>query len=135
MVEQGLEKLVSDLLSEIAKAVRGGDANRIRQLHALAFAKNSRARTPATAKRVPQAVLPLHEVERFVDFPSRESLEQHIKATYATKADVERAARQLKVATIKTDTYERLMQRIVDATVGYRLRAEAIRGREKTALP
>lgn len=45
-----------------------------------------------------------------------------------TRDDLVRLARYIDVPAEKRDTIERLRERIVDGTIGYRLRSEAIRG-------
>lgn len=135
-MDQSAEKLVAELLAEIAKAMRVGDAARLSAIHALVFPKSGKVRSTRTTKGARQSSLALNEVEAFSDFPSREALEEHLRAIYPTKLQIDGVARQLRVATLKTDSFDRLVERVIDATVGYRLRAEAIRGRsEKAKLP
>ncbi|MEZ5971822.1 MAG: hypothetical protein R3C31_08470 [Hyphomonadaceae bacterium] len=64
----------------------------------------------------------------FAAYATRESLDQHIRDAYPSRADIEAVARALRLSIMKSDNIDALVQRIVDATVGYRLRSTAIRG-------
>jgi hypothetical protein len=66
--------------------------------------------------------------DEFTRFESREALEKHLRVVAASKTDVEAIARALRLPVLKSEPVEVLLDRIVDATVGYRLRSSAIRG-------
>ncbi|NSX33193.1 hypothetical protein HTK96_07405 [Brevundimonas vesicularis] len=66
--------------------------------------------------------------EKFSRFENREELQRFLSSSYPRKSDIEPLLRSLRVPVIKTDAYEAMVDKIVDATVGYRLRSQAIRG-------
>lgn len=47
-----------------------------------------------------------------------------------TRGDLETLSRQLELPVTRTDRVEQLRQGILDATIGYRLRSQAIRGNQ-----
>lgn len=124
-----VEKMLAQMLSEIAKALKNGDESRIRELHARLGGR--RPPKPSSAKQIQSPGLPLEFdlAGKFSRFESREALEDHLLETYPSKADIAIVARALKTPVTKADSYDSLMNKIVDATVGYRLRAETIRGK------
>jgi hypothetical protein len=126
-VDDQTQKWISDILGEIAKAVKSGDTVRISDLHSRVMGRQSR-KSPNQANRL-EAQLPLDVTGEFSSFASREALERHLEERFPSKADIAVVARSLKVPVTKADNYDALVDKIVNATVGYRLRAEAIRGR------
>ena len=126
-MEDQTSKLVSEILTEVAKVLRSGNEDRLIELHRRVSGKGTPKRV--TKPQQSNLNLPLEDIEKFGDFSSREALEHHLVSTYPGKAELASVAKALKVAVVKADNYESLVRKIVDATVGYRLRAEAIRGR------
>jgi hypothetical protein len=63
---------------------------------------------------------------------SREEGGAYLSSLELTKPSLERLAAAFDLPVRKTDTVERLKDRIVEATIGYRLRSEAVRGEEAT---
>jgi hypothetical protein len=126
-VDNQTQKWISDILSEVTKAVKSGDTVRISDLHSRVMGRQLRKPLKQAAK--PEMQLPLDVSGDFSSFASREELEQHLEERFPSKADIAIVARSLKVPVTKADNYDALVDKIVNATVGYRLRAEAIRGR------
>ncbi|MCP1171519.1 hypothetical protein [Ralstonia chuxiongensis] len=79
-----------------------------------------------------KANLPLEELSmRLTKFDDRGAAMTYLRATVATKRDLEAVARHLEMAISKQDTIEALAERIVETTVGARLRSRAIQGNLK----
>ena len=60
---------------------------------------------------------------------TRERAMAVLEAEGITKAMLEAVARALDLPVLRSDTVDRLRQKIVEAAVGYRINSEAIRGR------
>lgn len=54
-----------------------------------------------------------------------------LEASGVSRGVLERIARKLDLPVLRSDSVERLRQRIVEGVVGYRINSEAIRGRSK----
>lgn len=77
----------------------------------------------------PEALLDLNDiVAKLTKFPSRAEASQFMEATFETKKTLDRIARHLDVPVLKQDKVETLRDKIIEATVGARLRSEAIKG-------
>ncbi|SCX00079.1 hypothetical protein DSM25559_0003 [Agrobacterium rosae] len=68
------------------------------------------------------------EIVKLEGFESREDLSLHLKSTYPRRVDVETVARALKISITKTSNYDETVEKIIDASIGYKLRSRAIRG-------
>jgi len=129
------QKLAAEILAELAKALKNEDESALRELHSRVMQKRKRAAMPTSRKDAAKArareAIPSdpETAKRFSNFPSREALENYLQDRYPEKVSIAMLARSLKVPVTKADNYDSLLDKIVDATVGYRLRAEAIRGR------
>lgn len=53
----------------------------------------------------------------------------YLERSVTTRADLERVATALDLPSEKRDTVARIRQRVIEATIGYRLRSEAIQGK------
>ena len=68
-------------------------------------------------------------------FDSRDEAQSYLKSVAKTKKDLEQIARHFEMVISKRDKIENLVDRIVETTVGARLRSRAIQGavgREKS---
>lgn len=68
------------------------------------------------------------EISRLEQFENREDLSAYLKTTYQRRADVEAVARALEVPVTKSSNYDDIIEKIIDASIGYKLRSRAIRG-------
>ncbi|MND60245.1 hypothetical protein D3C80_514680 [compost metagenome] len=89
------------------------------------FGKRKKAHVDPSEKL---PVLSNDEIMRLEGFENREDLSAHLKDTYQRKADVEAVARALKISINKASNYEETIEKIIDASIGYKLRSRAIRG-------
>lgn len=87
--------------------------------------KKKRGRTPTPGEAELQAVL-----EYLNDAPDRESGFAKLDQDIPSKAALEALARLADLPVLRRDTVQDLRQRIVEATIGYRLRSRAVQGRE-----
>jgi len=68
-------------------------------------------------------------VEKLTSFNSREEASDFLFRTFETKRPLEQLARSLDIPIIKQDKVEILREKIIEATVGARIRSEAIKGK------
>lgn len=66
--------------------------------------------------------------ERLSTFSSRDDAERYLSENVQKKADLVLLARDMEIPIHSTDTGEKIRDKIVDSTVGYKLRSQAIRG-------
>ena len=77
----------------------------------------------------PAAALNLNEiVTKLTMLPSRGDASTFLESTFETKRTLDQIARHLDVPVLKQDKVETLRDKIIEATVGARLRSEAIKG-------
>ena len=67
-------------------------------------------------------------VAKLTESPSRAEASKLLESGYETKKTLEQIARHLDVAVLRQDKAETLRDKIIEATVGARLRSEAIKG-------
>jgi hypothetical protein len=120
------------VLEAATAAFKSGDGKTLRRIR-LAAEKPGRAPSGSAVNRPSSEKVegsqPSHDFrESFSKFESRERLQDFLSKKYARKTDIEPVMRALRIPVIKTDTYDVMIDKIVDATVGYRLRSQAIRG-------
>ncbi len=128
--------MISAILRKLASALDSGDHSIITNMHALVLPQ--RELKPSN-ERLSKAELKtrmdaiehadpdeLHNM--FSKFESRDALESHILKTYPTKVHIVAVARKLRVHTTKSDDLDAVVNKVIDATLGYRLRQQAIRG-------
>lgn len=126
MMEQ--RDLLSALLKEMAKAVRDMSDDD------LAALRNGELRIQLTAVEKPtsgkkEALRDFHPdsiVDTLRQADTFDAGLAILERECATKEHLLRLARELDVPAEKRDTVERLRERIVDATIGFRLRSQAI---------
>jgi len=126
----GEARLAQAALQKIATFVRGLSPEEISDL-ARGRAKLSLVREADRKK--PRAELRTDdEVARVIAtlrrYKSRSDGDRLLQDVASSRAALTQLANALDVPIPKTDTVERLRERVVDATIGYRLRSEAIRG-------
>lgn len=77
----------------------------------------------------PEVLQDMNElVAKLTAFPSRADASQFMEATFETRKTLDQIARHLDVPVLKQDKLETLREKIIEATVGARLRSEAIKG-------
>ncbi len=64
----------------------------------------------------------LHEMK------TREEGERFLRANYNTRADLVLLAKAIDVPVHKTDTVDMVIEKIVEATIGFRIRSAAVQG-------
>lgn len=67
-------------------------------------------------------------IAKLTAFPSRAEASRFLESGFETKKVLEQIARHLDVPVLKQDKTETLRDKIIEATVGARLRSEAIQG-------
>lgn len=84
--------------------------------------KNTKIRTKIYDKDLKQIKLHLDTTD------SREEAESYLQNAASKKSDLIAVAKHLSIPIFNSDTANDVLERIIDATVGYRLRTKAIRG-------
>lgn len=67
-------------------------------------------------------------VEKLTGFPSREDAQQFLYTNFSTRKSVESIARKLDIPISKQDKVDTLRDKVIEATVGARVRSQAIQG-------
>lgn len=126
--------LLSEILREISDMIARGDSARIRKLHAMLFNEPKLFNSDLSSSRTkkPRAAIPpvgLEELRKSIDsYQSRDELDRYLRENLESKSKIISAAKTLKIMAARTDTYDAIVDKIIDATVGYKLRSRAIRG-------
>lgn len=105
-----------ELISFIYNSARSARAN---------FGKTNKNVSPHTEKAFQ---ISDEDISRLEQYESREQLGVFLKATYQRKSELETIARTLKLSVNKTLNYDDIVEKIIDASIGYKLRSRAIRG-------
>lgn len=135
-------KLASDIIKRVLEAVDKGDVDYLRQLKSVGRKRQDQARSttqaaldlkgealaqrPATHSE--SSLNPEYLNREFMRFETVNELRNHLLDRYSTKAEIVAVARALHVPTPKSDDFDAVADRIVDATIGYKLRSMAVRG-------
>lgn len=87
---------------------------------------------PERRKRIVEDDLSIGRIQEIVAsllaMTKRERGEEYLREVASTRAALTRIAGAMDLPAMKTDNVERLRDRIIEATIGYRLRSDAIRG-------
>lgn len=67
-------------------------------------------------------------IDKLSSFPSREDAQQFLDGGFSTRKSVESIARKLDIPISKQDKVETLRDKVIEATVGARVRSQAIQG-------
>lgn len=67
-------------------------------------------------------------IEKLTAFANREEAQQFLNANFSTRKSVELIARKLDIPISKQDKVETLRDKVIEATVGARVRSQAIQG-------
>ncbi|WP_156381767.1 hypothetical protein [Rhizobium sp. Leaf341] len=88
---------------------------------------SKRRKLPVEAPERPPAISE-DELRRLEQFESRQELSVHLKELFPRKSDVDAVARALKISLSKNFSYDDAVEKIIDASIGYKIRSRAIRG-------
>jgi hypothetical protein len=139
------KKVLAEVLNGIGRVVAEGDGETLQRLYIIIANKKSAVSTkpmkPVTRsiktpdKKAPSSPLVKQLFdsdddlrEKLYSFESREALADFIDDKFPRKADVIALSKVARVAVNKNDDYVALVERLIDATIGYKLRSRAIRG-------
>lgn len=114
---------VQRLSNEDIDAVIGGRAQLSVSVERPATSSPRRAKGTAQSKVEPSVIR-----EALACMASREQGAQYLLTAAPTKTALERVARCLDLPVQRGETVDRLREKILEATIGYRLRSQAIRG-------
>lgn len=67
-------------------------------------------------------------IEQLTTFPNREEAQQFLNSNFSTRKAIESIARRLDIPISKQDKVETLRDKVIEATVGARVRSQAIQG-------
>ena len=127
-------KIAADIIRRVLDAAERGD------IELLTHVRQSLKRKPTENKITPskQDLLEygrfgskftekslLEEIDKFDD---TNKLAEYLRIKYGTRSDIDAVSRALSVPIQKNLDYEAVIEKIVDATLGYKLRSQAVRG-------
>ena len=69
-------------------------------------------------------------IETLALFPTRTEAMNFLKEKFPTRKDIELIARRLDIPIVRQDTIKVLQEKVVESTVGARLRSKAIQGNQ-----
>lgn len=67
-------------------------------------------------------------VDRLLTFDSRDAGGKFLDGLHLTKANFEQLARWMDLSVQREDTSDRLRDKVIEASIGYRLRSQAVQG-------
>ena len=130
-------KLVAKVLRDLARAIEAGESRVLAEV-AKALVTQERLDldvqnpAPGRTKKASKGVVSDTEGEKIrqklSDFDSRGDLGRYIEDTYPTKVSLVGVLRKTRVPVNKDDSYEALLEKLIDSMIGYKLRSRAIRG-------
>lgn len=127
-------KIAADIIRRVLDAAERGEIDYLTQLkqasrRKASDGKQTHAKQEAMefgrfgAKFTTEDIL--EEIEKFTTV---QALAEHLRTKYVTRSDIDSVARAIQVPSPKTLDYESVIERVVDATLGYKMRSKAIRG-------
>ena len=90
--------------------------------------KATRRRTKDDASLVPPDTTAEDAIAQLASLPSRQDAQALLDSKFSSKKALEMIARKLDIPIIRQDKVEDLRDKIVEATVGARIRSQAIQG-------
>lgn len=130
-------KVLAEVLSGLGRVAAEGDGETLHRLYLVLSAK--KASDKKQIKPSDKKLLDINTSAQLFDsddslreqlyaFESRDALANFVEEKFPRKADIIAVSRIVKVAVNKNDDYDALLDRLIDATIGYKLRSRAIRG-------
>ena len=120
-----LLKLVSDIVKDADIKVIDAAYISLRKLREHSKKKSSSKSDALLAKSTDK-----FDLSPLDNFQTRKEVELFLEEVAKNKSDLEKIARQLKLPLSKREDHQELIDKIVDLSVGYKLRSKAIRGKE-----
>lgn len=130
-------KVLAEVLNGLGRVAAEGDGETLHRLYLVLAAKkaNDKKQVRPTEKKPSETSTPAQLFdsddslrEQLYAFESRDALANFVEERFPRKADIVAVSRIVKVAVNKNDDYEAMLDRLIDATIGYKLRSRAIRG-------
>lgn len=128
-------KIISQILADVARLIESGDQSALstvsRVLRDSVLHASNAAPHKKKEKKLALDLSPLDSDSvrrKLSSFDSREELGEFIRNNYPKKTDIVSISRLIRVPVIREDNYEALVEKLIDATIGYKLRSRAIRG-------
>lgn len=122
---------ISHILRRLADAVEQLSETDVAKLSDEAYAIELRL---VRRRNKEESLLPVQEVdlinviEKLTAFGNREGAQQFLNENFPTRKSVEQIARKLDIPISKQDKVESLRDKVIEATVGSRIRSQAIQG-------
>ncbi len=124
-----IERDFTLILRHLVDAFERRNSKEIARIRSVILDKERDSKRPQASKGRSRRKINAESLRfEFSEFQSRDELSDHIRNLYPAKADVEAVARALRLPVMKTDNTDTLVERVVGATLGYKLRSSAIRG-------
>lgn len=131
-------KVAADIIRRVLEAAERGDIDLLNQAKQALRKKSTEKSSDLKAQPAKQTSMEygrygqkftekdvLDEINRFSDLTS---LRSHLKDKYVTRADIDAVSRSLSIPVPKSLDYEGVIERVIEATLGYKLRSQAVRG-------
>ena len=129
----GSRRQLADLLRQLAKQVEVLSEADLRGIAEGDFELVLEVRVRKPQKRPSETRTAESSFEEIIgeldSLQSREAGVRLLEERELTKKDLELLARKVDLPVLKSDSVARLRDKIVEATIGYRLRSEAVHGR------
>jgi hypothetical protein len=134
------KRLIAEIFAGLSRAVERDDVELLRQVHGLLkTAHPTKKGTHAAAQMqlgLSQHVAALRSKARAASelreelsrFETRDALSAHLRERYPKKVDIVGVAREIRIPVIKDENYDGLVEKVIDAAIGYKIRSRAIRG-------
>jgi hypothetical protein len=134
------KRLIAEIFAGLGRAVERDDLELLRQVHGILEAAHPGKKS---ARSISQMELGLSQHvaalrgkaraaselrEEFSRFETREALSAHLRERYPKKTDIVGVAREIRIPVIKDENYDGLLEKVIDAAIGYKIRSRAIRG-------
>nr|WP_315251308.1 hypothetical protein [uncultured Duganella sp.] len=115
-------------ISEALELLSGEELSRLCDPQYSVEVRVVRRRTKDDKAALPTDTVIDDAVKEITGLPSREDAQALLSTRYPSKKALELIARRLDIPIIKQDKLEELRDKIVEATVGSRIRSQAIQG-------
>lgn len=127
-------KIASDIIRRVLDAAERGDIELLNNIRQATRKKAADVKSSPPKQEVLEygrfgSKFTEEEMLGEIDkFDNVDKLTDHLRNKYPTRSDIEAVSRSIRVSVAKNLDYEAVISRIVDATLGYKLRSKTVRG-------
>jgi hypothetical protein len=134
MTKQSEHKIAADIIRRVLDAAERGDVEFLIQVRQSTRRKTSEGKASAQRQDVMEygsygAKFTEKDILAEIDlFDDMDALAEHLRKKYITRSNIDAVAKAIHLPSTKNLDYESVIGRIVDATLGYKIRSKAVRG-------